>query len=243
MPRCALSVFSARLRVAAIRRPSAEDYSEWNLMQARKALLAWACAVAALVALALILFWNDLAGNAGPSTTPTPTTPTPASTATSQPTASASQPLGEEAAAVAEAQARYHSAMSAVDRARHDPRRIDTQMLIAAGNADPWLAGVIDDLVFDRDTNTYNVGSFRVVSLRVTAVELSGQQPSIQLDVCGDNSGRYSIDRKTNKRIPKSPKSITHPRFAAVMVKATVVGVNGGKSTWFVKENKVVGKC
>ena len=89
-------------------------------------------------------------------------------------------------------------------------------------------------------TRTHTVGSFRVASLRVTAVELSGEQPSIQLDVCGDNSGRYSIDRKTNKRIPKSPKSVTHPRFAAVMIKATVAGVN---STWFVKENKVVGKC
>ncbi len=212
-------------------------------MQARKGVLAWTGAVAAIVLLALILFWSDLTGKADPTTTATPSGSGSASETTSSESPTATPTPDAKTQAVAEAKARYRSAMAAVDRAAHDPRKIDTPALVAAGNADPWLAAVINDLVLNRDNGYYTVGSFRVVSMREVSVTSTGEQPTIRLDVCGDTSTRQDILRATGKPAPEAPGNVDTPRFTAEVVKAAVPGVNAGRSAWFVKTNKVVGKC
>src|SRR6266508_342832 len=213
-------------------------------MQARKGVLAWTGAVAAIVLLALILFWSDLTGKADPTTTPTPSGTTNATATTPTSPASSATPTPDaRSQAVAQAEARYRSAMAAADRAGHDPRRIDMKALVAAGNTDPWLADIINDLVFDRDNGYYSTGSVQILSMRATRVVLTGEQPSIRLDVCADTSKIQPILRSTGKPAPDGPGDIDRPHFTAEMVKTAVPGVNGGKSTWFLKSNKVVGKC
>jgi len=210
------------------------------LRQARKGVLAWTGAAAAVVLLALILFWGDLTGKADPTPTPTPSSAA-TSTASAQPTPTPTP--DERSIAVAEAAARYRSAIAAIGVAHRDPRRINTQALVSAGVTDPFLANVISDLILDRDSGYYETGSLKILSIRETAVTLTGEQPQITLGVCADNSSIRSIERKTGKIAPRAPGNSTHPRFAVVMIKAAVSSVNGGKATWFAKDVKVVGHC
>ncbi len=194
--------------------------------------------IALRVVVGLLVAAGALSGCSDDSkTTDPPTSQTPAATPTPTPTPSADP----KAKAVAAAKARFVSAMAARTRAVQNPKNATEAALVASGNADPWLGSILTTIALYKQNGFYQTGAAKVTSMRETKIVLSGEQPEVQLDVCGDNRAVEVRYVATNQVAPRGPGSKLKPRFRATLRYAPATGIPG--KNWYVVENKLVGSC
>lgn len=194
-------------------------------------------AIAALLASSLLA---ASCSNDNPATTDPPTTDTP-SAPTSTPPTSTPTPADPKAKAAAAAKARYLTAMAARAAAVHNPAKATEEDLVDGGAADPWIGSILSSIAFYRDNKLYETGAMRVTSMRETKVVLTGEQPEVRLDVCGDNTSVKLRYASSGQVAPTAPGSKVKPRFRATVRYAPATGRPG--KNWYVVINDLVGSC
>ncbi len=198
--------------------------------------------IALRVVVGLLVAAGALSGCSDDSkTTDPPASQTPEPTSASTPTPTPTPSADPKATAVAAAKARYLSAVAARTRAVQNPGRATETRLVAGGVADPWLGFVLDTIAFYQQNKLYETGAFKVTSMHEIKVVLSGEQPEVQFDVCGDNRSVQVRYAATGKAAERAQGTKLAPRFRATVRYAAATSRPG--KNWYVAINEVVGSC
>jgi hypothetical protein len=197
--------------------------------------------LAAVQAIALLTLTT--CGSPHEASTPTPGTPTtrsPAPTSTKS-TPTASPWTQQELEAITAAKTRYLTARTAIEKAFADPTKLKRDVLLKAGNGDPWLLTLVYEGMDMERNGWYRSGRLKISALRPMSVKLGLEQPEVRLTGCLDSSDVVTRFRETRKAVPMIPANGDHHRFSARLVYAPPA--RGGNKVWYLVEEKSAGDC